>query len=212
MHAKHADTQPRTRYTSSRCCRTGQHLQLQVLKDRRVVSKVSSLVYNRQRTRGDKRLFAKDPDRSRYHLHASLKLFGRGSWIHGHQPQHTSVLPLSLWIHALRWRKLHQEYGSDISPCPGFYPTAACPEFHIGCRLGREIFALPVCCPRCPLKSWLRPKKLYHTRSVTVTPARIRVPIQRPLVRVSSRVGRKLNRPPTHTRTTQLHEMLISTQ
>ena len=29
------------------------------------------------------------------------------------------------------------------SSCPGPYPTAACPEFHLGCRLGRELFTLP---------------------------------------------------------------------
>ena len=33
--------------------------------------------------------------------------------------------------------------GGDTSSCPGPYPTAACPEFHIGCRLGRELFTLP---------------------------------------------------------------------
>ena len=29
---------------------------------------------------------------------------------------------------------------------------------------------------------WLRPKKLYHTHGVAVTPGPVRVPIQRPLV------------------------------
>jgi hypothetical protein len=36
-----------------------------------------------------------------------------------------------------------KECGGDIS-CPGPYPTAACPEFHISCRLGRELFTLPL--------------------------------------------------------------------
>ena len=43
------------------------------------------------------------------------------------------------------------------------YPTAACPKFHIGCRLGRELFTLPVCCCRCPWSHGLRPKKLNLT-------------------------------------------------
>ena len=29
------------------------------------------------------------------------------------------------------------------SPCPGPYPMAACPEFHVGCSLGQELFTLP---------------------------------------------------------------------
>ena len=33
-------------------------------------------------------------------------------------------------------QKASQECGSDTSSCPGPYPMAACPEFHIGCRLG----------------------------------------------------------------------------
>ena len=30
----------------------------------------------------------------------------------------------------------------DTRSCPGPYPTAACPEFHISYRLGRELFTL----------------------------------------------------------------------
>ena len=32
--------------------------------------------------------------------------------------------------------------GGDTSSCPGPYPTTACAEFHIGSRLGRELFTL----------------------------------------------------------------------
>ena len=39
---------------------------------------------------------------------------------------------------------LHQ-CGGDTSPCPGPYPTAACLEFEVGCRLDRELFSLPSC-------------------------------------------------------------------
>ena len=60
--------------------------------------------------------------------------------------------------------------------------SVPCPEFHVGCRLGRELFTLPVCCRRCPWSHGLRPKKLYHTCSVAVTPAPARFPTQRPLV------------------------------
>ena len=33
--------------------------------------------------------------------------------------------------------------GGDTSSCPGPYPTTLCPEFHVNCRLGRELFTLP---------------------------------------------------------------------
>ena len=32
--------------------------------------------------------------------------------------------------------------GGDTSSYQGPYPTAACPEFHVSCRVGREIFTL----------------------------------------------------------------------
>ena len=35
------------------------------------------------------------------------------------------------------------DIADDISFCPGSYITAACPEFHINCSLGRELFTLP---------------------------------------------------------------------
>ena len=34
--------------------------------------------------------------------------------------------------------------GGHISPCLGPYPTAAYPEFHVGCRLVGEFFTLPI--------------------------------------------------------------------
>ena len=128
--------------------------------NKRVVSKVSDLTQ-------DERLLGRDLNRSRCHLHTSSKLFfGHGPWLHGHRPQHTSVLSLSPWIHGLRSRKLHRSVM--VTPAP--YSMAACPEFHIGCRLGQELFTLPIHYHRC---SWsgLRPKRLYHTCNVVVTPA-----------------------------------------
>ena len=50
---------------------------------------------------------------------------------------------------------------------------AACLEFHIGCRLGRELFTLLICSYRCPCSHGLRSKRLYH--SVVVTPAPVRL-------------------------------------
>jgi hypothetical protein len=44
-------------------------------------------------------------------------------------------------------KKASQECGGDNSSCPGPYSTAACPEFHIGYRLGRELFTLPYATP-----------------------------------------------------------------
>ena len=48
--------------------------------------KSSSLAYNQRGTR-DKRMLDRDPDRSRCHLHNSLKFFGRGPWLYGHRQE-----------------------------------------------------------------------------------------------------------------------------
>ena len=70
-------------------------------------------------------------------------------------------------------KKALPKCGGDTSYSLGPNPMAACPEFYIGCRIGRELFPLPVCCPLCPWSHGLRTKKLYHTRSVAVTPASV---------------------------------------
>ena len=46
---------------------------------------------------------------------------------------------------SMGWDKkvLHKCVG-DISSCLGPYPKAACPKCHVGCRLGRELFTLPM--------------------------------------------------------------------
>ena len=131
---------------------------------------ISSLAYNRREIR-DKRPLGRGPDRSWCHLH-TIKL----SW----------SLPVVSWTSATAYecaaarsmdplaatkKALHQ-CGGNTSSCPGPYATAACAEFHVGCRLDREIFTLPL--------YGLRPRKLYH--SVAVTPAPVRVPTQRSLV------------------------------
>ena len=51
--------------------------------------------------------------------------------------------PMSMEPWAATKRALRQ-CGDDISPCPGPYSMAACPEFHFGCRLSWELFALPL--------------------------------------------------------------------
>ena len=45
--------------------------------------------------------------------------------------------PMSMEPWPATKKALHQCEG-DTSSCPGPYPTAACPEFHISCSLGRE--------------------------------------------------------------------------
>ena len=99
-------------------------------------------------------------------------------------------------------RSLHESMGCDkesftlvwrdTSSCPGPYPTAACPKFHVGCRPGRELFTLPICCHQCPWSHGLQPKKFYHTLSVTVTPAPVGSLPNGRLFRVSRRLGREL--------------------
>ena len=47
--------------------------------------------------------------------------------------------------------------GGDTSSCPGSYPTTACLEFHIGCRLGRELLNLFL--PPVSMEPWTAIKK-----------------------------------------------------
>ena len=65
------------------------------------------------------------------------------------------------------------QYGGDTSSSPGPYPTAACPEFHVGCRLGREHFTLPSYAACCPWSHGLRPRKLYTSVETTRAPVRV---------------------------------------
>ena len=142
-------------------------------------TRVSGLAYNRRETR-DKRLLNRD--RNRCHLHTSLKLFWlrpMAPWTSAAACECAAAQSLDPWAAI---KKASQECRGDTSSCPGPYPTAPCSEFHIGCRLGRELFTLPVCCLQCPRSHGLRPKKLYHTSNVAVTPAPVRFPIQRLLV------------------------------
>ena len=67
-------------------------------------------------------------------------------------------------------KKALLQCGGDTSSCPSPYPTAACPEFYIGCRLGRELFTLLVCYYWCP------------SIKKAVTPAPVRILTLRPLV------------------------------
>ena len=57
---------------------------------------------------------------------------------HGSMDVKGSMPLISMEPWATPKKALHQ-CGSDISPCPGSYPRAACPDFHIGCRLCREL-------------------------------------------------------------------------
>ena len=100
--------------------------------------KSSSLAYNRRETR-DKRPLGRDRELvSSTHKCKAFLVAGRSPWIHGHRRQHTSVLPLTPWIHGLRpaTKKALHLCVDDTSSCSDPYPTVACPEFHVGCRLG----------------------------------------------------------------------------
>ena len=77
-------------------------------------------------------------------------------------------------------RKALRQCSDDTSSCPGPYPTAVCPDFHIGCRLSRELFILLVCWYRFSWSHGLQSERLYP--SVAVTPVPFRVPTLLPLV------------------------------
>ena len=92
----------------------------------------SSLAYNRRESE-DRRPLGRDPERSRFHLHIRVNIFS-----------------LSSWPHRVRPGKLFTSVA--VTPPPVLVPTlkTACPEFHVGCRLGRDFFILSVCYRRCP--------------------------------------------------------------
>ena len=124
--------------------------------------KSSKQAYNQCEKQG-KWLWGRDPDRSRCHLHTSVKLFllqpmAQWSLVAAHEcAANQSMDP---------WAVTKKACGRDTSSCLGLHPMATCPVFHISCRLGRELFTLPLCCHQCPWSHGLRPKKHYHTRSV----------------------------------------------
>ena len=70
--------------------------------------------------------------------------------------------------------------------CPDPYPTAACPKFHVGCRLSRELLTLPVCCRQCP---WSQTKKAL---SYSQCGGNTSSPLNSSLSRVSHWLGREL--------------------
>ena len=124
--------------------------------------KSSSLAYNRHETR-DKQPLDTEPYRSWCSRHTSVKFF----WSQPIDPwrserQHTLMLPpMSMEPWVATKKSLHYCSG-DTSPCPGPYLTAASPEFHIGCRLGRELFTLPVYCRQYPWSRGQRSRRLYQ--------------------------------------------------
>ena len=71
-------------------------------------------------------------------------------------------------------KKALYECGGDISFYSGPYPKAACPEYHVGFRLGREYFTLPYAAADA-YRSGTK-KSFFHTRSVAVTPTPVRIP------------------------------------
>ena len=84
----------------------------------------------------DKRPLGRDPDRSWCHCYVSAKL----SWSQAMHPwterQHTHMLLLMSMDPWAETKKPLHLYGDDTKSCLGTYPTATCPKFHIGWRLG----------------------------------------------------------------------------
>ena len=94
--------------------------------------KSSSLTYNRREIQ-DKRILGRDTDRSWCHRHTSVKLF----WSQ----------PMAPWTSVAVYESAVAQ-SMDPFWIPGTYLMSACPEFHVSCRLDRELFSLPVCCHR----------------------------------------------------------------
>ena len=65
---------------------------------------------------------------------ATLVAYGQGEKFSGY-PATVVKLRTSSW---------HGHTNGDTSSCPGPYPTVACPEFQVGCRLCQELFILPM--------------------------------------------------------------------
>ena len=110
-----------------------------------VVWKVSDLANNLCET-WDKRPLDRNPDRSWCHLHTSVKLYWSqpmAPWTSVVAYECAAAQSMDPW--AATKKALH------VAVTPGPNPTAACSEFHIGCRLGRELTTLHICCHRCPL-------------------------------------------------------------
>ena len=164
--------------------------------DTRVVWKIYDLAYNGQET-WDKQLLGRDLDRSRCHLHTNLTLLVAA---HGSMDIGCSIRVCchSVLGSRVAIKEASQECDDDTSSCPGPYPMATCPEFHIGWRLNRELFTLPVCCPYahgamgCDQKSFiiLVVWRWHQLLSDSLTKGC--------LSRVSRRLGRKLFRPSTY--------------
>ena len=132
----------------------------------------------------DKRPLDRESNRSWCYLHTTcmIKLFWSrpmAPWTSAAAYECAATQSMYPWAAI---KKASQECGGDTSYCPDLYTTAACSEFHIGYRLGRELFTLPSYVACFPWSHVVRPRKLYRTRSVAVTPAPVRFPIQRPLV------------------------------
>ena len=78
------------------------------------------------------------------------------------------------------FKKALSQCGGDSISCSDACPTSACPEFHIGYRLGWKLFSLLICCYRCLWNHELQSKWLYY--SVVVTPSPVRIPTLLPHV------------------------------
>ena len=133
----------------------------------RVAWKVSDLAYNRRETQ-DKRLLGRNPDRSRCHLHTSLKLFGRSIRV--------------------RWKVLglaNNRRETQDKRLLGRNPNRSLCHLHSSLKLFGRSPWLHGHRPQhtLPLSPWthgLQSRRFY--RSVVVIPAPVRVLTQRPFV------------------------------
>ena len=83
---------------------------------------------------------------------------------------------------------------------------AAYPEFHVRCRLGRNFLHCLYAAADANGIMDCDQKKLYHTRSVAMTPAPVRIPTQCRLSRVSRSLGRKRFTLPSYNKNKSPHE------
>ena len=124
----------------------------------------------------DKRPLNRESDRSWCHRHTtSIKsFFDRSLWLYGHRGQHTGKVKSSRLDTRGRWVRTRTGAGVIATLLWSFLDRS--PWIH-----GLSGTTL-VNCRRCPGSHELRPKKLYHTRSVALAPASVWFPTQRSLV------------------------------
>ena len=98
--------------------------------------KAFGIAYKRRETR-DKQLLGMDPERGWRHRYTSFLFEAHGSvdWAAAH-----SYVAIDFYGAMGCDQQSFTLVWGDTRSCPGPYSTAACPEFHIGCRQGMSYF------------------------------------------------------------------------